>query len=271
MRLDFNVVIIDDDWTDPEHKEEVEELKDYVYSYVGKKGFRPEISIYQGVQDFKNNRAQETKDRVDLFLSDNNLEEEGNGIDFYIEMSKEKIHDFVLYTRDDRSTIVDKLVNDLQDTQNPNLFTRFTFVKRESDKVWFENIEEIIDLVLTKREEINNLRGLYAQQMAKVENFLKEKVPNSQRLDLIDLIDQAQKLGMLEANLAKKISFQRCRRNAFIHNDEEYCRIRKAWYIPYNEYNPESQKCARPKKAYEQEFDTLRTQLAAVVEETLAL
>lgn len=267
MRLEFNIVVIDDDLSDPDEKEAVDELIDFVESHVAKKGFKPKFHPFSSVEDYLKEMPADTGDRIDLFLSDNNLGSGEQGITFYISLSNTGIHDFVLYTRDSQVSIVTALVEKLQASENPNLFSRFTFVHRESDNSWLESIEDVLDHILSKREEINNLRGLYAQEMSKVENHLRNKLQAGPSASLEALIDKAFETKKIQRDLRKKLHHQRCRRNGIIHNDEKFCDAEKKWFVTYEEYGGRR----RVIKVYEKDFLKIRNELAEVVAEVMNL
>lgn len=265
MRLEFNIVIVDDDLGDDDGKEAVSELIDFVEAYVVGKGFKPNCKPFSNVEDYQQSLSAGIDSRIDLFLSDNNLGAGEKGVDFYLNLASTGIHDFILYTRDSHSTIVEALIEKLQFSENPNLFSRFTFAHRESDNSWFECVEDVLDHILSKREELNNLRGLYAQEMSKVENYLRSKLQASSSDSLETLIECAFKKKIIELSLKKKLHYQRCRRNGIIHNDEEFCEAEKKWYVTYEEYGYRD----RIKKIYERDFLKIRNELAFVVSQVM--
>ena len=266
MRLEFNIVIIDDDLGDEDDREAVVELIDFVKEHVEGKGFKPECHPFSSVKNYQDNIPPDKGNRIDLFLSDNNLGAGEQGIDFYISLATTGIHDFVLYTRDSQDSIVAALVEKLQASVNPNLFSRFTFVHREFDNSWFESIEDVLDHILSKREEINNLRGVYAQEMSKVENYLRISVRASSSDSLETLIDNAYRMDKITISLKRLLHSQRCRRNGIIHNDEEFCETRKKWFVTYDEPGRN-----RTTKIYENDFLNIRNQLAEVVAQVMSL
>lgn len=267
MRLEFNIVVIDDDISDEDEREAVDEIIDFVKKHVEDKGFKPECHPFPSVEVYQEEMPADKSSRVDLFLSDNNLGAGERGIDFYIALTTTGIHDFVLYTRDSQDSIVTALVEKLQASVNPNLFSRFTFVHRESDNSWFESIEDVLDHILSKREEINNLRGVYAQEMSKVENHLRLKIQASSSDSLEILIDNAYTRKKIPIELKRNLHYQRFRRNGIIHNDEEFCETKKKWFVTYEEYGGRK----RIRKIYENDFLRIRNELAEVVTETLAI
>lgn len=264
MRLDFNIVVIDDDLLDEDQKEEVLEIQVSLERHISSKGFKPNVHSFTGIEDFQKKIPADLENRIDFFLSDNNLGGSEQGVDFYLKLTETKIQDFVLYTRDAKATIVSSLVNKLQSTENPNLFSRFTFVEREGGD-WFEQVEDVLDHVLSKREEINNLRGLFAQEMSKVENFLRAEINASSSSSLEKIIDDSHP-KIIDLGMKRKLHKQRQRRNGIIHNDEKFCQTEKQWFLSYEE---KAAGRLRERKVFENGFCDLRKQLSEVVSEVL--
>lgn len=265
MRLEFNIVVIDDDLLDKDLKEDVDDLMKSVGNHVEARGFNPSFHPFPTVEIYKSEVPAEAKNRVDLFLSDNNLGAGESGIKFYIDLTTMGIHDFVLYTRDPHQTIVNALVGRLNKTGDPNLFSRFTFVHRDTDPSWMEPIEDVIDHILSKREEINNLRGLYAQEMSKVENHLRSTLEAHSSASLETLIDQAYPTK-IDINLKRKLHKQRHRRNGILHNDEAFCADTKRWFVIYEE---KVRGQYRETKVYENDFLRIRAELSEVVDQAM--
>ena len=140
MRLDFNIVLIDDDKDDSHRNRGVNRLKQLLENHIKKKGFKPSIRFEKSSHPILT-LVESDKKRVDLYLSDNNLSnnsqesnvnEEDGGIELYLSLKDIFICEFILYSRSDKTTIIKKLIDDLNQKQNPNLFTRFSFVERNS-------------------------------------------------------------------------------------------------------------------------------------------
>ena len=237
MRLDFNLVVVDDDWDDPESNTNIRELITKIDKKIQSKGFNLKFDAFSDPDDaFKN-----ANKRVDLFLSDNNLGDnqkhtdltKGNaGIDYYLRLRSEPyLCDFVLYTKSPTDEIINKLTYDLKSKKDPNLFSRFTFVSREQGRdIWHIPILSLLDYILTKREEINTLRAIYAQYTSRIDVHLKTKFnrPSDERLnDTIKKIPDH--LGVDKDSLHEV----RLIRNGLMHNDEELCTDTNQWTIKY--------------------------------------
>jgi hypothetical protein len=151
-----------------------------------------------------------------------------------LQLKNKYICDFVLYTRSQIAEIVAKLASDLTTKKDPNLFSRFTFVSRDDGNTqWHHSIIALIDHLLTKREELNNLRGLYAQQTSKIDESLKRKYPSTatERLKkTINLIPVAD----IDAQKRQELHEVREIRNGLMHNDEVLCPIRDEYVVRFN-------------------------------------
>lgn len=237
MRLEFNVVLIDDDIDDPDTSRPVLDLIDKLNKGIERKGFIPQIKTYSSIYAITGIDLK----RIDLFISDNNLgdnlhhldsSQKNGGIDYYLTLSRQFICDYVLYTRSQKTEIIGKLITDLNTYQNPNLFSRFTFVSRE-DSDWHAPIFKVIDHILTKREEINNLRGLFAQKMSKIHIHLKKSFRLKGDINLEESINAIppQKISSLQKRNLHRL---RCIRNGLLHNNEEFDEQRKVYYIEFD-------------------------------------
>ena len=255
MRLNFNIVIVDDDFDDPEGNKcrVINRLIDDMTRHIQKKGFIPEFFKYCDLNSFLNNKSidgNQHNNRIDFFLSDNNLgkkDDNKNGIDLYLklkDLKKNKILcDFVLYTRSEVDEIVEKLSNKLNSEKNPNLFTRFTFISRPSvyDTDWHNNIKSLLDHVITQREEINQLRGLFAQITSRMHNKLKEKLEEGD-ITFSCSINSAYREKYISKDLKDNLHIQRCRRNGIIHNDEFFDSSTNEFKIKCSDKNNSTEK-----------------------------
>lgn len=271
MRLDFNVVIVDDDFNNKVKRRSIDSLILRLEEYINKKGFTSKFFKYLSMNDFLTNKSicgDQHLGRIDLQLSDNNLQgQDQDGIDLYLKLKETKLTcDFILYTRSDIDEIVNKLSQDLNDKKDPNLFTRFTFVARASDPSdldWHNPIFHTIDHIISKREEINHLRGLFAQVTAKIHNRLKTLIGNH-RLDFESSIDTAWERKIIDSELKKWLHTQRLRRNSIIHNDETYDSQKKTFYIECEEQH-------NTQKYTDVDFPMLRERLKSTKEKFFAI
>lgn len=276
MRLDFNILLIDDEIEKRTAKKEFGQLKDAISAQIQAKGFETNFEELKSIDNLDLKSRQGTPKRVDLVISDNNLgskktdgpindnRNDNDGINFYLSLKDKLICDFVLYTKSTKKEVINKLSNELLTTGDPNLFSRFTFTSKQSDN-WHQPILDLISHILSKREEINNLRGLYAQITAKMHNHFKEILnKQNKRFDLDQCIDLAWERKKIGSDLKKYLHRQRLIRNGLLHNNEEFCEIKKEYRIKY-EYDDKV--CY----LYENEFDAERKKLINVYNQVLQL
>lgn len=242
MRLDFNYAIIDDDFVDEDDSLEVEELIVKIDDSIRDKGFNPICKRYNSKQAFENSIAHEdiTPNRIDLYLSDNNLgnnthinddEKKNDGIEIYLDLKDTLVCDFILYTRAKTSYIVQRLSDYLLKEQNPGIFSRFTFVPRSVNTSWHQEVIRVIDHILTKREEINNLRGLYAQYVSRIDLIIKEKFHRNDDETLEISINSIDNKYFNQQFKRAYLHNIRLIRNGLLHNDEEYSKINNEFII----------------------------------------
>lgn len=236
MRSDFNVVIVDDLFADDDDRKVVDRYIRYLNSVIENKGFKANIKSFISPDDAFASIPKQERKRIDLYISDNNLGDgTSEGIDFYLKLKEEFICDFILYTQSVVDGIIDKLIMDLNKNKNPNLFSRFTFVSRQNDKIWQSTSQDIINHIISKREEFNNLRGLFAQSTAKIHSHLAQKILDPmEEKKYSTTIECAFKRGLFEEVYRKQLHELRLIRNALMHTDEILCSSTNRYYIEYN-------------------------------------
>lgn len=242
MRLDFNIALIDDDIGDAQRDRGVKRLEQLLGNHIRKKGFNPCFIREKSSLPILGLSTSEKK-RMDLYLSDNNLSnnsqqhnanEEDGGIELYLSLKEQFICDFILYSRSDKSTIITKLVRDLSDKQNPNLFTRFSFIERNStNEDWIDDILKIINHIITRREELNNLRGVFAQVMSRVHHKMIERYSIPKHLSLADSIKHANDNRKITPSDYIELLSLKNIRNGLLHNDEFICPDKKIRCVTY--------------------------------------
>jgi hypothetical protein len=240
MRLDFNVIVVDDDWDDEDSNGGIKALVQALETTIKSKGFSPKVFGFSSVADAGKANIR----RADLYLSDNNLgdnathlnpNEANGGIEYYLQLKNKYICDFVLYTRSQVAEIVAKLASDLTTKKDPNLFSRFTFVSRDDGSTqWHRSIIDLIDHLLTKREELNNLRGLYAQQTSKIDEHLKRKYPSTATERLKKTINSIP-VADIDAQKRQELHEVREIRNGLMHYDEELCSTNDEFVVRFQD------------------------------------
>ncbi len=254
MRLEFNIVLVDDDKDDSRRNSGVLKLKMQIESHILRKGFKPVVHFYKSSFDV-NSLSSNDKKRIDLFLSDNNLSNNSRnedlggkdgGIELFLNLRQEYLCDFILYSRVNKISIVNKLVNDLNTYKNPNIFTRFSFIERSNvdfDELdededqdienWIYPILSIVDQIITRREELNNLRGIFAQVMSRVHHKMIERYRIPPSLNLADTIKYAfENKKITETDYIELLSLKNIR-NGLLHNDEFLCPDKEVRCIGY--------------------------------------
>lgn len=251
MRLDFNILLIDDEINDDDENEELLELKAIINQHILDKGFNPNILFAEDIA-----QANKTpKNRVDLFISDNNLKGNQKGINYYLDISQDFICDFILYTRSEIKSITNEIIAHLQNPKNnPNIFSRFSFTERKKDGVWIDDIKKLIDHVLSRREEINNFRGLYAQLTSQIQMMFQSKFGISYNLKLSPTLDKVTERGYIDEELSQKLHKIRMIRNSLMHNDEEFCKTNHQYKIKYTLVKNKKNKQLITSEDYEKEI-----------------
>ena len=279
MRLDFNYVVIDDDLEDVDDRADVVNLINKIDNKLRNKGFVPKCFMYSSKNEFTSDlsRNELTTNRIDLYLSDNNLGDETNehdndGIEIYLELKKEFICDFALYTRSDTSEIVAKMAKYLIDKNYPGLFSRFTFIPRiESNDQWHKDVLELLDHILTKREEMNNLRGLFAEKIAKIDLHLKEILNSDPEENFKATLRRIPVSRFKNSNINKDyLDNLRQIRNALLHAEETFDPIKKEFTISYYLEDKKGKRTQSRVIIYESECSKYRNQLNTVCEEILS-
>lgn len=276
MRLDFNYVIIDDDFEDDDDSIDVKNLINKIDSSLRNKGFNPNHYEYQSKSEFENaikENSISTK-RIDLYLSDNNLGDESDdhdneGIEIYLELKKNFICDFALYTRSNTSEIVKKMASYLVEHQYPGLFSRFTFIPRTpNDERWHDDVLVLLDHIITKREEMNNLRGLFAEKISKIDAHLRKIFKSNINLEdnLKAIINKIPNDRFTNCNIEKShLDRLRQIRNALLHQDEQYDSIKQEYRIIFELENNKGRVMIA-----ESECSKYRSQLNAICQEILS-
>lgn len=89
---------------------------------------------------------------------------------------------------------------------------------------------KLIDHVLTKREELNTLRAIYAQYISRIDARLKTKFSIPDNTTLHDTIEKIPPSLGIDKNFLHEV---RLIRNGLMHNDEEYCTKTNQYTVKY--------------------------------------
>ena len=282
MRLDFNYVVIDDDFLDDDDREDIDALIEKINRKLEEKGFEAFPQEFASKEDFEEQFEKDklTTKRIDLYLSDNNLgnnsriqelQHSNDGIEIYLELKKQFICDFVLYTRSSTAEIIERMAEYLRQHNYPGLFSRFTFVPRKDNDKWHNDVLELIDHILTKREEMNNLRGLFAEKISRIDLHLKKILKRHDDEKLWQTIDSIPDKYFQNSKITKAFLHNlRVIRNALLHNDEEYDTLKKEYKITCELENHKGKKSGGIRTIYESEIVKYRKQLIEVYKEVLS-
>ncbi|HHE3642392.1 TPA: hypothetical protein ACY38L_000192 [Pasteurella multocida] len=280
MRLEFNYIVIDDDLASSRSRRRAERLINEINKKIESKGFKPNYKSYISFEEFKSEEGNLDSRRFDLYLSDNNLgnangaddnKNANDGIEVYLELHNRFPCDFVLYSGATQDMIIKKLIEHLNNKKDAGLFSRFTFVSRSSDnnEQWMQPILELINLIISRREEMNTLRGLYAQLTSKIHKRIEDTLGISQKFKkTIDSLSQRCSEFNLNSNDIDKLHHIRRVRNGLMHYDERICDKKPhTYYLVYlAEDNSE-------KRIYLENFEEYRIELKNIyqkIEENLS-
>ena len=239
------------------HERRVEAVKEHIES----KGYQPNIEVVTNISEAKSLLTKRGgEERYDFFISDFDLgggTDAEKGLDYLVEVRKSKNYKrfFVLYSRNEYSTISQKVVEKLQDEKNINLFTNFSFISvATDDKYTIEHVKQkfkdSIDIGLARWDELNAIRGMYMCEHAEIEYHLREKGISGSYEEQIGYF-------CTKENIPKDIQTlwneQRKIRNALAHVREAFDHRKKCFYIVSNEDSRI--------KIFENDLDTHRSKL----------
>lgn len=236
MRSDFNIVIVDDLFDDEDDRGVLDKFINYIKSTVANRGFVAQVNEFSSATAVLTGMDLNLRKRIDLYISDNNLEDgENEGIDFYLNLKRDFICDFILYTQSGVDGIINKIKEDLDVHKDPSLFSRFTFVSRQNDAIWKSKSDDVVKHIITQREQFNNLRGLFAQSTSKMHTHLAGVVFNSgEEARFQTTIEKAFQQHYIDQDCRKKLHEIRLIRNALMHEDEQRCPDTFRYFIEYS-------------------------------------
>lgn len=236
MRSVFHVAIIDDLFDDEDDRSILDKFVTYIKTTISNRGFVAEVSEFSSAKELLQRMSLNERKRIDLYISDNNLEDgENDGIDFYIELRKNFLCDFILYTQSGVEGIINKIKQDLDENKDPSMFSRFTFVSRQHDSIWKSKSEDVIKHIITQREQFNNLRGLFAQSTSKMHTHLANLVlAIGEDAKFQNTIEKAYKRKKINEHTRKQLHEIRLIRNALMHEDEQRCPETFRYFIEHS-------------------------------------
>ena len=272
MRKTINILWLEDDLQSTAHKNRTKIVGDI----LKKKGYEANIIPKGTFEEAK--EALENTERIDFFISDFNLEQENTGLSYVEEIRNSKGYKqfVILYSNKSNSALKKDVSSyfNLPETSN-FVFANFTFFSVGRNRLVQKNFEEAIDVILSRWDELNALRGEYMYENAELEYLLRKKcsdypedIPyrelvknyfinelklnnNLKRRD----IENYKYLNNIKENWLMLID----RRNALAHVIEDH-EPEKGYFIQSNNEN-----CLEAFTIYERNLDKERCDLLEVV------
>ena len=272
MRKTINILWLEDDLQSTAHKNRTKIVGDI----LKKKGYKANIIPKGTFEEAK--EALENTERIDFFISDFNLEQENTGLSYVEEIRNSKGYKqfVILYSNKSNSALKKDVSSyfNLPETSN-FVFANFTFFSVGRNRLVQKNFEEAIDVILSRWDELNALRGEYMYENAELEYLLRNKCPdypedkpyrelvknyfinelklnnNLKRRD----IENYKYLNNIKENWLMLID----RRNALAHVIEDH-EPEKGYFIQSNNEN-----CLETFTIYERNLDKERCDLLEVV------
>ena len=175
MRKTINILWLEDDLQSTAHKNRTKIVGDI----LKKKGYEANIIPKGTFEEAK--EALENTERIDFFISDFNLEQENTGLSYVEEIRNSKGYKqfVILYSNKSNSALKKDVSSyfNLPETSN-FVFANFTFFSVGRNRLVQKNFEEAIDVILSRWDELNALRGEYMYENAELEYLLRNKCPD---------------------------------------------------------------------------------------------
>ena len=171
MRKLINILWLEDALHSGSHSKRVK----IVRNYLRKKGYDSNFIFKATFNDAIS--SLEKNDRIDFFISDFNLEQERTGLSYLDEVRKLKCYKqfVILYSKKSNSSLKEDVSSYFNLPTTSNLvFANFTFFS-VGNRLVQQNFEEAIDVILSRWDELNALRGEYMYENAELEYLLRKK------------------------------------------------------------------------------------------------
>lgn len=271
MRKTINILWLEDDLQSTAHKSRTKIVGDI----LKKKGYEANIIPKGTFEEAK--EALENTERIDFFISDFNLEQENTGLSYVEEIRNSKGYKqfVILYSNKSNSALKEDVSSyfNLPTTSN-FVFANFTFFS-VGNRLVKQNFEEAIDVILSRWDELNALRGEYMYENAELEYLLRSKCPSYPKDKTYrDLVKSYFKNELQVNETLKRIDNKKYRnlidirdnwlllidrRNALAHVIEDH-EPEKGYFIQSNNEN-----CLETFTIYERDLDKERCDLLEVV------
>lgn len=175
MRKTINILWLEDDLQSTAHKNRTKIVGDI----LKKKGYEANIIPKGTFEEAK--EALENTERIDFFISDFNLEQENTGLSYVEEIRNSKGYKqfVILYSNKSNSALKKDVSSYFNLPKTSNfVFANFTFFSVGRNRLVQKNFEEAIDVILSRWDELNALRGEYMYENAELEYLLRNKCPD---------------------------------------------------------------------------------------------
>lgn len=185
MRKKYFILWLDDEFDNdnPTLDNIVEDIENYICSLH----FEPDIKKINNVQQALDYCSSIPKQKIDLFISDYNIDEKMNGLDFLHNVRRIYLQDLILYSANEKETIKTKMIDYLGRDNDINFFSRFTFESLIDPEELKQCIHDIIDINMHKWNELNGLRGLVLSEISLLETKMKNKMTTYDKTKMITI------------------------------------------------------------------------------------
>ena len=271
MRKLINILWLEDALQSGSHSKRVK----IVENHLRKKGYDSNFIFKVTFNDAK--CSLEENERIDFFISDFNLEQERTGLSYLDEVRKLKGYKqfVILYSKKSNSSLKEDVSSyfNLPTTSN-FVFANFTFFS-VGNRLVKQNFEEAIDVILSRWDELNALRGEYMYENAEIEYLLRSICPGYPKDKAYrDLVKSYFKNELQVNETLKRRDNKKYRklvdirdnwlllidrRNALVHVIEDH-EPEKGYFIQSNNEN-----CEETFTIYERNLDEERCNLLEVV------
>lgn len=206
-------------WLDDEFENDSSTLNRWtkqVEKYLDERGFQAKIIRFSNEEEVTDYIAHNNK--IDLFLSDYNITDDFNGLDFLVSMRKRYKQEMILYSHLEEINIKNHIVKFIQSSDvSLNFFSKFIFQSALNPTLFIKEVESIIDLTLIRWEELNALRGLVLSETSQIHEDAKEYITAH--------ISDAKLLSNFKKNFKKPIARKNEVLEAFQKKAKKYLEI----------------------------------------------
>lgn len=188
MRKVINILWLEDDIKAKAHERRVR----VVNQILAEKGYAMHPIVKVNFEEAK--AVLDGSDRIDFFISDFNLNQHETGLNYLEEIRKTKGYKqfVILYSNKSNSDLKNDVIDHFKlPTTSSFTFSNFTFFSVSGNRLVKENFKEAIDVILSRWDELNALRGQYMYENAELELVLRNKLSEySESITYSNLVNQ---------------------------------------------------------------------------------